>query len=140
MEVGLAARSGEQPPLRKVLQSSLTQATEIVTLPNLLSRHQATTFCNYVQGRSEQGAAQDVIAEPVGGIALGVFEEVAVYLKRDGRIGVSQSMLYLGDRRAGGDHRRRTAVAESVKGHSPEASSRQGGVEGYQQHPISAHR
>jgi len=44
-----------------------------------------------------------------------MLEKMAIYLKRDGRIGVTKPMLNLGNRGAGSYHRRGAAVAKRVK-------------------------
>jgi hypothetical protein len=69
-----------------------------------------------------------------------MLEEVGIDLQRDGRIGVPEPMLNLGDWRSGRNHRRCAAMAKGMEGYSAKASSGQGGIEGDSKKPIAAYR
>ena len=97
-------------------------------------------FFDCLRSSSQCRAIQDVVGEPVRGVALGMLEKIAIYLKRDGRIGMPEPMLNFGNRCPGCDHRGGAAVAKRVKGHASETGSHQSGIEGDSQEPISAYR
>lgn len=99
-----------------------------------------TVRFGFRQQRSKKCAVQDIAGEPVCRVALDMFEEMTINLKRDGRVGVSESMLHFRDGRARRDHCGRAAVAKRVEGHSTEASSRESRIEGDAQQPIPANR
>jgi hypothetical protein len=98
------------------------------------------TFFDFPQSGSQSRAIQYVIGEPVRCIALGMLEKMAIYLKRDGRIGMPEPMLNFGNRRPRGDHSGRAAMAKGVKSYPAKPGAGQGGVKRYSEEPISAYR